>query len=148
MAEPVDDMDVDEIGSLSMSPMKGRLFYERVKRTTSSFPRRRSGPRMTRFGSLIQQRRVLQEPARRRKGDAHSRRRTMLRHDCTMWRNKIDEKAAQHMELEAKFQDESQKFQEMTDLYNEAVRMKHRRSQARSTVLTGTRTMPSPISTT
>ena len=51
--------------------------------------------------------------------------RDVFHHDCRMWHNRFDQKSEEHAELETKYKDEAQKFQEMTDLYNEAVRMKH-----------------------
>ena len=51
--------------------------------------------------------------------------RDVFRHDCAMWHDRFDKKAAEFTELETKYRDEEQKFQQMTDLYNEAVRMKH-----------------------
>ena len=51
MAEPVDDMDVDETGDLALSPRTTRLFYERAKKMHEDYvklSRRRSRPRMTR----------------------------------------------------------------------------------------------------
>ena len=46
-------------------------------------------------------------------------------HDCAMWHDRFDKKAEEFKDLETKYHDEEQKYQQMSDLYNEAVRMKH-----------------------
>jgi hypothetical protein len=121
MAEPVEDMDVDEIGGLPMSPRTARLFYERAKKMREDYVKlskeKIHRPRMTMSGGPTindaeYYKSQIDEEKEMLKNMTTNR--DVFRHDGRMWHDRFDQKA-----------EEAQKFQEVTDLYNEAVRLKH-----------------------
>eukprot|EP00435_Cladocopium_sp_Y103_P016475 s878_g4.t1 len=128
-AEPVDEMEVDEIGGRAMSPKTARMFYDRAKAMHEDYVKlaeeklqQKDDEVWQAYNNMEYYKGQIEEEQERTRNMATNR--DVFRQDMKMWHDRFDEKAEEYAELETKHQDMSQKYQEMSDLYNEAVRMK------------------------
>ena len=130
MAQPV-DMDVDESEEMTpRSPRTVRLFYERVKKMHEDYVKlaeekiqAKDDEAWNAYNDSEYYKSQIDEEKEMLKDMTTNR--DVFRQDCRMWHDKYDEKAEQYAELEAKFQDELQKFQVAQHERDEAVRMRH-----------------------
>ena len=132
MSKPVDAMDVDEMEEedLPMSPTTARLFYERAKKMHEDYVKLSEEKIQSKedevwraYNDAEYYKSQIDEEKEMLKDMTTNR--DVFRHDCAMWHDRYDKKAADFTALATKYYDEEQKLKEMTDLYNEADRMKH-----------------------